>query len=200
MCELVAAKWLLTSYQIQGLNYFLQSCPDAPEKLPLLWQQSIFGAVQSIWPSWLLERLQSVSTLSFPRAWTAWRTLLLVSHVQKDYMIKQAGKMIKGLVRNLKRMCAPSKSRKKVDQQLVKEDDSGDSSQSSSSSRKTISEDRESLLSSTSQTVQEIIKEEVSHYTGSTYDSLKSLCSHSNTPACASISSLMLKLKSDIKT
>ena len=32
LCELVAAKWLLTSCQIQGLNYFLQSCPDTPEK------------------------------------------------------------------------------------------------------------------------------------------------------------------------
>ena len=32
LCELVAAKWLLTSYQIQGLNYFLQSCPDTPQK------------------------------------------------------------------------------------------------------------------------------------------------------------------------
>lgn len=65
-------------------------------------------------------------------------------------------------------MCAPSKSKKKVYQQLVNEDDS----QSSSSSQKTISEDRESILSATSKTVQEIIKEEVSQYTESTYDEI----------------------------
>ena len=56
-------------------------------------------------------------------------------------MIKLAGKMIKALMKNLKRMSAHSKSKKK---KLVKEDDGHDSCQSSSSSRKTISEDRES--------------------------------------------------------
>ena len=87
-------------------------------------------------------------------------------------MITQAGKMIKELMRNRKLMCAPSKSGKKVYQQLV------NSCQSSSSSGKTISEDRESLLSATSSTVQEIIQEEVSQYTESTddydYDQLES--------------------------
>ena len=81
-------------------------------------------------------------------------------------MIKQAGKMIRGLMRNLKRMCTPCKRKKKVNQQLVKEDDRHDSSLS----QKAILEDRESLLSATSQTVQEIIKEEVSQYTESTSD------------------------------
>ncbi|CAB1413354.1 unnamed protein product [Pleuronectes platessa] len=68
-------------------------------------------------------------------------------------LIQQAGHMIKGLMRNLTRICAPCESRKKVSQ--------------SSSSSKTISEDRESLLSETSKTVQEIIKDEVSQFTES---------------------------------
>ncbi|CAB1413336.1 unnamed protein product [Pleuronectes platessa] len=74
-------------------------------------------------------------------------------------LIQQAGQMIKGLMRDLKRECAPCESRKKV-------------SQSSSSSRKTISEDRESLLSETSKTVQEIIKDEVSQFTKSSSDEI----------------------------
>ena len=74
-------------------------------------------------------------------------------------MIQQAGKMIKELMRNLKCKFAPCKSRKKV-------------SQSSSSSSKTISEDRESLLSATSKTVQEIIKDEVSQFTKSSSDEI----------------------------
>ncbi|CAB1440318.1 unnamed protein product [Pleuronectes platessa] len=83
-------------------------------------------------------------------------------------MIQQTGKMIKGLMRNLKRMCTPCKSSKKVYQQLVNEEDS----QSSSSSWKTISEDRESLLSATSISVQEIIKDEVSQFTESSSDEI----------------------------
>ncbi|CAB1449238.1 unnamed protein product [Pleuronectes platessa] len=71
-------------------------------------------------------------------------------------MIQQAGQMIKGLMTNLK------------NQQLVNKEDS----QSSSSSRKTISEDRESLLSATSKTVQEIIKDEVSQFTESSSDGI----------------------------
>ncbi|CAB1445518.1 unnamed protein product [Pleuronectes platessa] len=74
-------------------------------------------------------------------------------------MIQQAGQMIKELMRNLKCKCAPCKSRKKV-------------SQSSSSSSKTISEDRESLLSATSKTVQEIIKDEVSQFTECSSDEI----------------------------
>ena len=78
-------------------------------------------------------------------------------------MIKQAAKMIRGLMRNLKRMCAPSKSRKKVNPQLVKEDDSHDSCQLSSSSRKTFSVDRKSLPSAQPKpkTLEELIKEVV---------------------------------------
>ncbi|CAB1412834.1 unnamed protein product [Pleuronectes platessa] len=78
----------------------------------------------------------------------------ITSSKRLQCLIQQAGKMIKGLMRNLK------------NQQLVDKEDC----QASSSSRKTISGDRESLLSATSKTVQEIIKDEVSHFTKSSSD------------------------------
>ncbi|CAB1432457.1 unnamed protein product [Pleuronectes platessa] len=71
-------------------------------------------------------------------------------------LIQQAGKMIEGLMRNLK------------NQQLVNKEDS----QASSSSRKKILDNRESLLSATSKTVQEIIKDEVSQFTESSSDGI----------------------------
>ncbi|CAB1443784.1 unnamed protein product [Pleuronectes platessa] len=149
---------------------------DVPDEVKLVSSEKLTGLISKE----IAECVNSVLSMSVDSGKESIPRITPPERLQ--CLIQQAGQMIKGLMRDLKRECAPCESSKKINQ-------------SSSSSSKTISEDRESLLSATSKTVQEIIKDEVSQFTKSSSEEI----SNSDYEQLESGSTLEMK-KVDLET